>query len=42
MAMKFQDEYRDAAAADKLRRAIGEVTTRPWTIMEVCGRCWGW
>ena len=35
--MKFQDEYRDPVAADKLRRAIREVTTRPWTIMEVCG-----
>ena len=35
--MKFQDEYRDPVAAEKLRRAIREITTRPWTIMEVCG-----
>src|SRR5580704_11815895 len=35
--MKFQDEYRDAAAARKLQAAIREITTRPWTIMEVCG-----
>jgi hydrogenase expression/formation protein HypD len=35
--MKFQDEYRDRAAADKLRQAIRAVATRPWTIMEVCG-----
>ncbi len=35
--MKFQDEYRDRAAAKKLQHAIREITTRPWTIMEVCG-----
>jgi hydrogenase expression/formation protein HypD len=35
--MKYLDEYRDPAAADKLRRAIQSITTRPWTIMEVCG-----
>ncbi|MEP6782916.1 MAG: hydrogenase formation protein HypD, partial [Acidobacteriota bacterium] len=35
--MKFLDEYRDEAAARKLVHAIGEVVTRPWTIMEVCG-----
>ncbi|MEO7158833.1 MAG: hydrogenase formation protein HypD [Vicinamibacterales bacterium] len=35
--MKFLDEYRDEAAAQKLVQAIGEVVTRPWTIMEVCG-----
>jgi hydrogenase expression/formation protein HypD len=35
--MKFLDEYRDEAAARKLARAIEEVVTRPWTIMEVCG-----
>ena len=35
--MKFQDEYRDPAAAQKLRQAIHRVTTRPWTIMEICG-----
>ncbi len=35
--MKFIDEYRDADAAAGVARAIQEVTTRPWTIMEVCG-----
>lgn len=35
--MKYQDEYRDPAAAQKLLQAIRQVTTRPWRIMEVCG-----
>ncbi|HEY8505990.1 MAG TPA: hydrogenase formation protein HypD, partial [Gemmataceae bacterium] len=35
--MKYQDEYRDPAAAGKLRDALCRVVTRPWTIMEVCG-----
>jgi hydrogenase expression/formation protein HypD len=35
--MKFIDEYRDAGAARQLARALAGVTTRPWTIMEVCG-----
>jgi hydrogenase expression/formation protein HypD len=35
--MKYIDEYRDAQAAQQLARAIAAVTTRPWTIMEVCG-----
>jgi hydrogenase expression/formation protein HypD len=35
--MKYQQEYRDPAAAQKLREAIHRVATRPWTIMEVCG-----
>jgi hydrogenase expression/formation protein HypD len=35
--MKFIDEYRDAAAAQRLARALARVTTMPWTIMEVCG-----
>ena len=35
--MKFVDEYRDAAAAQRYAHAIARVTTRPWTIMEVCG-----
>lgn len=37
MAVKFLDEYRDAALAQRLAREIHRVTTRPWTIMEVCG-----
>jgi len=35
--MKFVDEYRDAAAARRLARAIARTVTRPWTIMEICG-----
>ncbi|MFN3410005.1 MAG: hydrogenase formation protein HypD [Limisphaerales bacterium] len=35
--MKYLDEYRDAELAQKLAREIHRVTTRPWTIMEVCG-----
>jgi hydrogenase expression/formation protein HypD len=35
--MKYLDEYRDPAAANKLRQALRSVTTKPWTIMEVCG-----
>jgi hydrogenase expression/formation protein HypD len=35
--MKFLDEYRDAELAWKLARKIRRLTTKPWTIMEVCG-----
>lgn len=35
--MKFIDEYRDGAAARRYAAAIAQVTTRPWTIMEICG-----
>jgi len=35
--VKYLDEYRDAATAKKLADAIAKITTRPWTIMEVCG-----
>jgi len=35
--VKFLDEYRDAESARKLGSAIARVTTRRWTIMEVCG-----
>lgn len=35
--MKFLDEYRDAAAARKLADQLKRITTRPWTLMEVCG-----
>jgi len=35
--MKYLDEYRDPAAAQRLKSAIGKAATRPWTIMEVCG-----
>ncbi len=35
--MKFVDEYRDKDAATRMAAAIAQVTTRPWTIMEICG-----
>lgn len=35
--MKFIDEYRDPQAAARLKREIQRITTRPWTIMEICG-----
>ncbi len=35
--MKFLDEYRDGELAQKLAREIHRITTKPWTIMEVCG-----
>jgi len=35
--MKFIDEYRDAASVRAFADAIRRITTRPWTIMEVCG-----
>ncbi|HSE35945.1 MAG TPA: hydrogenase formation protein HypD [Blastocatellia bacterium] len=35
--MKFIDEYRDARAAQRYAHLIARATTRPWTIMEVCG-----
>ncbi len=35
--MKFIDEYRDPKAAEGYSRAIRHITSRPWTIMEICG-----
>ncbi len=35
--MKFMDEYRDGAAARQFADALARLTTRPWTLMEVCG-----
>jgi len=35
--VKYLDEYRDGALAQKFAREIHRITTRPWTIMEVCG-----
>jgi hydrogenase expression/formation protein HypD len=35
--MKYLDEYRDARVAAKILAEIHRVTTRPWTLMEVCG-----
>ena len=35
--MKYVDEYRDAQLVHQLASRIARVTTRPWTIMEICG-----
>jgi hydrogenase expression/formation protein HypD len=35
--LKFVDEYRDPQRARRLQKAIAGITTRPWTIMEICG-----
>ena len=35
--MKYIDEYRDPQAASQYAHAIARLTTRPWTLMEVCG-----
>jgi hydrogenase expression/formation protein HypD len=35
--MKYLDEYRDAEAARSYGQALARITTRPWTIMEICG-----
>ena len=35
--MRFVDEYRREADAQKLVQAIERLVTRPWTIMEICG-----
>jgi len=35
--LKYLDEYRDADAVKKLSEHIRKITTRDWTIMEICG-----
>lgn len=35
--MKYVDEYRDGALVRQLAAAVARRTTRPWTIMEICG-----
>ena len=35
--MKYLDEYRDPVLAKQILAEIHRVTTRPWTLMEVCG-----
>lgn len=35
--MKYIDEYRDAEAVAKVSEAIRRTSTKPWTIMEICG-----
>src|ERR1700757_665281 len=36
-SVKYIDEYRDRESAERFAGAIARTTTRPWTIMEVCG-----
>jgi hydrogenase expression/formation protein HypD len=35
--VRFIDEFRDARTAGRYARVLSRITTRPWTIMEVCG-----
>ncbi len=35
--MKYIDEYRDAKGAWRFAKAIARISTKPWTLMEVCG-----
>jgi hydrogenase expression/formation protein HypD len=35
--VKYIDEYRDKDSAERFASAIARLTTRTWTIMEVCG-----
>jgi hydrogenase expression/formation protein HypD len=35
--MKYVDEYRDHAIAQKLAQEIRKTVTRPWVLMEICG-----
>ncbi|VVE01883.1 hydrogenase formation protein HypD [Pandoraea communis] len=35
--MKYVDEFRDPVAARRYADAIARITTRPWTVMEICG-----
>jgi hydrogenase expression/formation protein HypD len=35
--MRYLDEYRDPERAKVLLAALERETTRPWTIMEICG-----
>ncbi|MEA5535132.1 hydrogenase formation protein HypD [Crocosphaera sp. XPORK-15E] len=35
--MKFVDEYRSATLAQQYAQKIAQITSQPWTIMEICG-----
>jgi hydrogenase expression/formation protein HypD len=35
--MKYIDEYRDAETARSYAEALARITTRPWSLMEICG-----
>jgi len=35
--VKYIEEYRDRRSAEEYGKVLGRITTRPWTVMEVCG-----
>jgi len=35
--VKYIDEFRDAALVRRYAQSIARITTRPWTMMEICG-----
>lgn len=35
--MKYLTEYREANSVKKIAKLIKQITTKPWTIMEICG-----
>ena len=35
--MKYLSEYRDASVVNQYLEELDKITTRPWTIMEICG-----
>ncbi|MDD5655815.1 MAG: hydrogenase formation protein HypD [Elusimicrobia bacterium] len=35
--MKYLDEYRDRRAAQRYAKLLAALTTKPWTVMEICG-----
>lgn len=35
--MKYMTEYRDSGAAQQYAETIRKITSRPWTLMEICG-----
>lgn len=35
--MKYLEEYRDPKLAQQIANSIKAITTKPWTIMEICG-----
>lgn len=37
LTLRYLDEYRDPVAAEQLREMICRRTTRPWSLMEICG-----
>ena len=35
--MKYLSEYRDPELVEELIKEINRITTKPWTLMEICG-----